>query len=90
MDNNELRKLLLQLHDEIKNTQSVDEKGSELLRDLDGDIQDLLERSEENPVQLHPTLVQRLKGALDHFEVTHTSLTTLISNLLDTLSNAGI
>jgi hypothetical protein len=90
MDNNELRKLLLQLHDEIRNTQSVDEKGSELLRDLDGDIQDLLERSEENPVQFHPSLVQRLEGTLDHFEVTHPSLTRLISNLLDTLSNAGI
>lgn len=90
MDDKELRKLLLQLHDEIKNTQSVDEKGSELLRDLDGDIQDLLVRSEENPAQSHPSLVQRLEGALDHFEVTHPSLTTLISNLLDTLSNAGI
>jgi hypothetical protein len=90
MDNNELRKLLLQLHDEIKNIQSVDEKGSELLRDLEGDIQNLLERSEENPVQLHPSIVQRLEGALNHFEVTHPALTTLISNLLDSLSNAGI
>lgn len=50
MDNQELRKLLSQLHDEIKNTQAVDEKGSELLRDLEADISALLERSEENPV----------------------------------------
>jgi hypothetical protein len=90
MDDNELRKLLLQLHDEIKNTQSVDEKGSELLRDLDGDIRDLLERSEENPTQSHPSLIGRLESTLDHFEITHPTLTRLISNLLDTLSNAGI
>jgi hypothetical protein len=90
MDDNELRKLLLQLHDEIKNTQSVDEKGSELLRDLDGDIRDLLERSEENPTQSRPSLIGRLESTLDHFEITHPTLTRLISNLLDTLSNAGI
>jgi uncharacterized membrane protein YukC len=90
MDDNELRKHLLQLHDEIKNTQTVDEKGSELLRDLDADIQDLLERSEENPAQTHSSLIRRLEGAFEHFEVSHPDLTKAISNLLDTLSNAGI
>ncbi|HEY5271072.1 MAG TPA: DUF4404 family protein [Anaerolineales bacterium] len=90
MDNEELRKLLQQLHDEIKNTQTVDEKGSELLRDLEGDLRALLERSEENPVQLHPSIVQRMEGALNHFEATHSDLTMLISKLLDSLSNAGI
>jgi hypothetical protein len=41
-------------------------------------------------VQLHPSIVQRLEGALNHFEVTHPDLTTMISKLLDSLSNAGI
>jgi len=90
MDNNELRKLLNQLHDEINITGTVDEKSSELLRDLDGDIRALLERSEGTLVQLHPSLVQRLEGALEHFEVTHPDLTMLISRLLESLSNAGI
>lgn len=90
MDNDELRKLLQQLHDEIKNAQRVDEKGNELLRKLDGDIRALLQRSEETPVQLHPSFVQRLEGTLYHFEATHPDLTTMISRLLDSLSNAGI
>ena len=90
MDDNELRKLLHQLHDEIKNTHTVDEKGSELLRDLEGDISALLERSGENPMQVHPSLVQRLESTISHFEVTHPGLTTLISRLLDSLSNAGV
>jgi hypothetical protein len=90
MDNIELRNLLHQLHDEIENTRTVDEKGSELLRDLKGDIRALLDRSEENLIQLHPSFVQRLEGSLTHFEVTHPSLTMLISKLLDSLSNAGI
>jgi Domain of unknown function (DUF4404) len=90
MDNQELRKLLHQLHDEIKNTRTVDEKGSELLRALEEDISALLEHSGENPVQVHPSIVQRLENALSHFEITHPNLTLLISRLLDSLSNAGI
>lgn len=90
MDNKKSRKLLQHLHDEIKKNRAVDEKGSALLRDLEGDIRALLERSEGSPVQVHPSIVQRLQGALDHFEATHPDLTMLISKLLDSLSNAGI
>jgi len=90
MDNKKSRKLLQQLHDEINNTQTVDKKGSELLKDLDGDIRALLERSGEIPVQLHPSIVKRLEVAIDHFEVTHPELTTLISSVLESLSKAGI
>ena len=90
MDNNELRKLLNQLHDQINITESVDEKSSEVLRDLDGDIRALLERSEADPLQLHPSIVHRMEGALNNFETTHPDLTMLISRLLESLSNAGI
>ena len=90
MDNKIDRELLQQLHDEIKNTQTVDEKGRELLQDLDGDIHALLERSEEHPVQVHPTIIKTLESTLSHFEVTHPELTTLVSKLLETLSNAGV
>jgi hypothetical protein len=90
MDNNEVNKLLHQLHDEINNTKTVDEKGSELLRDLEVDINALLARSGDNPARLHPSIVKRLESALSHFEVTHPSLTTAISKLLDSLSTAGV
>ena len=90
MDNSELDKLLHQLHDEIANTPAVDEKGSEMLRELEGDIHALLERSGESPVPVHPSVFQRLERALEHFEVTHPDLTTAISRVLDSLSNAGI
>ena len=89
-DNKKLRKDLRQLHSEIKNTEAADEKGRKLLRDLEGDIGALLDRSEEHPVQVHPSIVQRLEDAATHFEVTHPDLTTLISKLLDSLSNVGI
>ena len=89
-DNPELRKYLHQLHDKINDTHAVDEKGMELLRDLDGDIRVLLERSGETPVEVQPPIISRMESALEHFEVTHPDLTTLISNILDTLSTAGI
>lgn len=90
MDDTELRNLLQQLQDEISKTPAVDEKGSQLLRDLDEDIQALLQRSAGKPVQLHPAANQRMTTTLYHFEVTHPDLTRLISELLETLSNAGI
>jgi Domain of unknown function (DUF4404) len=90
MDNNELRKHLQQLHDEIKNTKTVDEKGDKLLRDLDEDLRAFLDRPESDPSSLQPSLVQRLEGALYHFEATHPGLTTLIGKLLAFLSNSGI
>jgi Domain of unknown function (DUF4404) len=90
MDNKKSRKLLQRLHDEINKTQAVDERGSELLRDLDGDIRALLERSQEHPLQVHPSVVNRLENALSYFEVTHPQLTTLISKFLESLSIAGI
>jgi hypothetical protein len=90
MDNEEHRKLLQQLHDEINNTKTIDETEVELLRDLEGDIRALLERARENPVEYHPSFVERLHGAVNRFEVTYPDLTTLISKLLDSLSSAGI
>jgi flagellar biosynthesis/type III secretory pathway protein FliH len=90
MDNKKSRELLQQLHDEINNTQTVDEEGSELLRDLDGDIRELLERSGEIQLEVHPTVLQRLDDAVRHFEATHPELTSLISKVVDSLSNAGV
>jgi hypothetical protein len=90
MDNKIDRELLQQLHDEINKTQTVDEKGKELLRDLDADIRNLLARSEEHPGQAQSSIVQTLESTISHFEVTHPELTVLVSKLLATLSNAGI
>jgi hypothetical protein len=90
MDNKELNELLHKLHDEIQKTRSIDGKDSELLRDLEGDIRTLLEKSQGGTIQVHPSIQQRLELAVNHFEVSHPDLTTLISNLLDSLSSAGI
>jgi hypothetical protein len=90
MDKKGLDQLLNQLHEEIKNTKAVDEKGTDLLRALETDIQSLLNRSGESQSLVRPSVVRNLQNALDHFEVTHPNLTAAISELLESLSNAGI
>ena len=90
MNDQELCKLLEQLHSEIEATQSVDEKERALLRDLDGDIQELLERCKAEEVETHPLMIQRLEDAIDYMTVNHPTLTAMLSNILNTLSNAGV
>jgi hypothetical protein len=90
MADQELRKLLEQLHSEIENSKTIDENSRELLRDLGADIGELLERSEGSHVQIRPPMVQSLEEAIVNLEVTHPALTTMISKILDTLSSAGI
>ena len=90
MENNELRSLLNKLHEEIKNTKEVDEKGMDLLRDLETDIKTLLERSDENPEPVQPSVFKNLADAVTHFEVTHPTLTEQVTAISDILSGAGI
>lgn len=80
-----LRDLLEQLRIELGKAGSLDEKGRELLRTLDADIQKILGGpSSPQPVQ------ERLQEAIDHFEVDHPAITAALSQILNTLSNAGI
>ena len=88
MSDKNLTELLEQLHDELDGTQSVDEKGRELLRALNVDIQELLERSEDG--QSADSMIERLQDTIDHFEATHPALTSTLSNIMNILNNAGI
>lgn len=86
MSNQKLRELLEQLQAELARTESVDEKGKEMLSRLNADIQQFLDPARENP----ETLLERLQSAMDHFEVEHPAITTALSQMLNALSNAGI
>ena len=87
MADKKLSKLLEQLHHELAKTEAVDERGRELLRVLNADIQTLLDRSEGDS---DDSLLERLQDSLDHFEITHPELTSALSRMLTTLNNAGI
>jgi len=90
MDNQELGKLLEQLHSEIEHTESIDEKGRERLRDLATDIGELLARSDDEQAQAQTSVLERLEDSISYLEVTHPTLTQTLTRVLETLSNAGI
>jgi hypothetical protein len=87
--NQNLRELLARLHNELEQTDSVDEKGNEILRHVDADIRTLLERS-DTKVEADEPVLERLQSTIDHFETTHPSLTLTLSEMMTILSNAGI
>ena len=90
MDDQDLRKLLEQLHQEIERTHDVDEKGKELLREVGADIRELLAKSESGAVQPHPSKLRHLEDTIRYLEVTHPDLTSMLAELFETLANAGI
>jgi len=90
MNDQELCQLLEQLHNEIEATKTVDAKERELLRDLETDIRELLERCEAEPVQTHPLTVQRMEDAIEYMAVNHPTLTAMLTNMSIILSNAGV
>jgi len=91
MNDDELRQLLEELHHKIESIETVDEKGRELLSHLSMDIRSLLERT-GHETQLRGTSweIGRIEESIRHFEVTHPKLTAALSQLLNTLNNAGI
>ena len=88
MTDEKLSNLLEQLHNELDGTEAVDEKGRELLRALNEDIEELLERSEAGASE--DSLLERWQDAVDHFEDTHPELTSVLSRIMTALNNAGI
>jgi hypothetical protein len=87
MTEKKLTQLLEQLRNELAGAGAVDDKGRDLLRALNADIEALLQRPEEDS---DDSLLERLQDAVDHFEVTHPALTSTLSSLMTFLNNAGI
>jgi hypothetical protein len=83
-----LRQQLQDLHSQIEKTESVDEKGQALLRDLKAEIDELLARSDDDDGLLPGT--ERLEEGVATFEASHPDLARTLRQVLDTLSNAGI
>jgi hypothetical protein len=90
MSDKDLRKLIENLHKEIRNTKRANEKDHASLVQLESEIHNLLARMDENGGKIHPNSIKRLRDVLDRFETSHPLLTILVSQVLDALSNAGI
>ena len=86
MTDQKLPELLQQLHDELEKTESVDEEGRELLTHLNADIRKFIDPAEEDD----DTIFDQIQDAIDHFGVEHPVITTALSQILNSLNNAGI
>jgi len=88
--NRQLREQLERLEADLKKIESVDEAGRAILHNLQQDVQDLLDRSGEvSSLQEHP-ISERLRQAIQHFEVTHPTLVGVMEQMVNTLSTMGI
>src|SRR5689334_11760819 len=92
-DDQQIRQMLVQLHDELQNAQSLDEDERAMMRHLMADIQEMLKRSETAHTpgyQANRSFVDRLEKSVDMLQVNHPALTVMIEKALDTLNLAGI
>ncbi len=90
LDKQELQNMLVQIHDELEHTETLDSDSRAMLEHLMADIQDLLNREERGlPTQNHP-VTRRLRQSIQMFELSHPTLTLSMGHLLDILSQSGI
>jgi hypothetical protein len=93
MPKQQLRQKLEELHAAVHGAEAVDPAARELLREIVGDIEELLERSEraEPSGERHgESLVERLREAVGRFEETHPTLTEAAGRVIDQLAKMGI
>jgi len=81
--------MLGELQDQIDQTTSEDEKGRALLRDLTADIKEFLDDFAKGERRPKESFLQRLQDAIDHFAVTHPTLTLALSYALTILAPPG-
>ena len=85
MSSERVRELLKQLRRELDTT-DVDQETLSLVRELDGDIQELLD-STENPVDV---LMQRAKAVEVRFAVNHRVAERILREIVETLARMGV
>lgn len=88
MEKQRLQELLVQLHEELEQTETVDERTGEVLADLKKDISRLVHEDTVMEEE-QEGLTERLGDAVDHFEEDHPKLSMVIQHVLDSLARMG-
>lgn len=87
MRNEKIRKLLADLHEEVRQTEMNAETRSSL-RKLDSDIHELLSSSASEPNV--KSVVERAKLLEAEFAVRHPTVETVLREVIDTLARIGV
>ena len=89
MSKERLRQLVSSLHDELERTPRVDAEDRDLLRDLTGDIEDLVGH-EAPPVDTRDSAAEQLESAAVRLEAEHPRLAGILGEIVDALGRLGI
>ncbi len=84
-----LRAAVARLEQELHSVKSLDSESRELLESARKEIQEALGSGETSSLEA-PTLVDRLNGAVEDFEVSHPTLAGVVRRLVDGLTQLGI
>ena len=90
MDDTELRDTLEKLHQELEQTDSLDDESRQRLQHLMGDIRTALDRDQPSSVDHYQSIGDQLNDAIQGFEISNPSLTAMMRHALDILSGLGI
>jgi hypothetical protein len=92
-DQRQILDTLKELHDELERIHFMDEKERNLVRHLMTDIEEHLRHFDAGAApgyQPSPSSMERLRKAINFFEVSHPTLTRMIEKALEALDVAGI
>jgi hypothetical protein len=90
MDDSDLRDTLEKLHQELEQTDGLDDESRQRLQHLMGDIRTALDREGPSPTEHYQSLNDEISDAIQRYEISHPSLTAAMSHALDILSGIGI
>jgi hypothetical protein len=93
MSKQALAEILVQLHEELQKTPTLDDDDRVSMQVLAGEIQAALERSAHSPSSgssSPPAISKRVEDSIQSFEAHHPQLTTILSQIADRLADMGI
>lgn len=89
MPKERLRELVSNLHEELERTPQVDAEGRQLLRELTGDIEELVGH-EAPPADSRESATERVESAAVRLEAEHPRLAGILGEIVDALGRLGI
>ncbi len=90
MKNDSVREKLQGLYKELKRTRSADRQTQERLRSLTDEVKNTLDHLDELRPDEQRNVLDRLEGAVEHFEASHPELTSVLNDVISSLANWGI
>ena len=88
MSDEKLKKLLESLQQTLENTDKVDPETLEMVRELDEDINRLLDP--ESPDNEYDIVIERAQSVETHFAINHPRAERFLREIIDALSRVGI